>query len=90
MPALLRRGVGCDFAFDVLDRAHWMSRELAANSYGKAVPSSPATRCIGTRSSRDFGMNTRPGDALDLACVSELADLRTIRCGSDAYQSAFG
>jgi len=67
VPALLRRAVGCDFAFELLDGAHWESRELVANSYGKGCAFIAGDAAHQNTPSGGFGMNTGLGDALDLA-----------------------
>jgi 2-polyprenyl-6-methoxyphenol hydroxylase-like FAD-dependent oxidoreductase len=67
VPALLRRAVGCDFAFELLDGAHWESRELVANSDGKGRAFIAGDAAHQNTPSGGFGMNTGLGDALDLA-----------------------
>jgi 2-polyprenyl-6-methoxyphenol hydroxylase-like FAD-dependent oxidoreductase len=67
VPELLRRAVGCDFAFELLDGSHWVSRELVANAYGKGHAFLAGDAAHQNTPSGGFGMNTGVGDALDLA-----------------------
>jgi 2-polyprenyl-6-methoxyphenol hydroxylase-like FAD-dependent oxidoreductase len=67
VPDLLRRAVGCDFAFELLDGSHWVSRELVANAYGKGRAFIAGDAAHQNTPSGGFGMNTGLGDAMDLA-----------------------
>ena len=67
VPDLLRRAVGTDFSFELLNGSHWESRELVANSYGKGRIFIAGDAAHQNTPSGGFGMNTGLGDAVDLA-----------------------
>ncbi|MGH7034177.1 MAG: FAD-dependent monooxygenase [Stellaceae bacterium] len=67
VPELLRRAVGQDFAFELLNGSHWVSRELVANTYGKSRAFLAGDAAHQNTPSGGFGMNTGIGDAIDLA-----------------------
>jgi 2-polyprenyl-6-methoxyphenol hydroxylase-like FAD-dependent oxidoreductase len=67
VPELLRRAVGCDFAFELLNGAHWVSRELVADCFGKGRAFLAGDAAHQNTPSGGFGMNTGLGDAMDLA-----------------------
>jgi 2-polyprenyl-6-methoxyphenol hydroxylase-like FAD-dependent oxidoreductase len=67
VPELLRRAVGRDFDYTLLDSAHWISRKLVADAFrkGRAFICGDAAHQLNP--SGGFGMNTGVGDAMDLA-----------------------
>jgi 2-polyprenyl-6-methoxyphenol hydroxylase-like FAD-dependent oxidoreductase len=67
VPELLRRAVGRDFDFELLDSSHWVSRKLVADAFrkGRAFIAGDAAHQLNP--SGGFGMNTGVGDAVDLA-----------------------
>jgi 2-polyprenyl-6-methoxyphenol hydroxylase-like FAD-dependent oxidoreductase len=67
VPELLRRAVGGDFEFELLNAAHWVSRELVAQSYGQGRAFIAGDAAHQNTPSGGFGMNTGLGDAVDLA-----------------------
>ncbi len=67
VPELLRRAIGRDFAFELLNGAHWVSRELVADAYGKGRAFIAGDAAHQNTPSGGFGMNTGLGDAMDLA-----------------------
>lgn len=67
LPAILRRAVGGDFTFNILNSSHWVSRELLANAYGKGRAFLVGDAAHQNPPSGGFGMNTAIGDAIDLA-----------------------
>ncbi len=67
VPELLRRAVGCDFTFDLLNGSHWVSRELVARAYGVGRAFIAGDAAHQNTPSGGFGMNTGIGDAIDLA-----------------------
>ena len=67
VPELLRRAVGQDFAFELLNGSHWVSRELVAGAYGKGRAFLAGDAAHQNTPSGGFGMNTGIGDAIDLA-----------------------
>src|SRR6185312_16356223 len=67
VPELLRRAVGQDFAFELLNGSHWVSRELVAGAYGKGRAFLAGDAAHQNTPSGGFGMNTGLGDAMDLA-----------------------
>jgi 2-polyprenyl-6-methoxyphenol hydroxylase-like FAD-dependent oxidoreductase len=66
VPELLRRAVGRDFDFELLDSSHWVSRKLVADAFrkGRAFIAGDAAHQLNP--SGGFGMNTGVGDAVDL------------------------
>ena len=67
VPALLRRAVGRDFEYTLLNSSHWISRKLVADTFrkGRAFIAGDAAHQLNP--SGGFGMNTGVADAMDLA-----------------------
>ncbi len=67
VPSLLRRAVGRDFEYTLLDSSHWISRKLVADTFrrGRAFIAGDAAHQLNP--SGGFGMNTGVADAMDLA-----------------------
>ncbi len=67
VPALLRKAVGVDFDFELLNQAQWDSPKLVADAFGKACAFIAGDAAHQLNPSGGFGMNTGLGDAMDLA-----------------------
>jgi 2-polyprenyl-6-methoxyphenol hydroxylase-like FAD-dependent oxidoreductase len=67
VPALLRKAVGVDFDFELLNQAHWNSPKLVADAFGAGRAFLAGDAAHQLSPSGGFGMNTGLGDAIDLA-----------------------
>ncbi len=67
VPALLRKAVGGDFDFELLNEAHWASPKLVADAFAKGRAFLAGDAAHQLNPSGGFGMNTGLGDAMDLA-----------------------
>lgn len=67
LPALIRKGAGTDFDFEILSTNSWISRKLVADSFGGGRAYLAGDAAHQLNPSGGFGMNTGVGDAVDLA-----------------------
>ena len=67
VPALLRKAVGVDFDFELLNEAHWPSPKLVADAFGRGNAFLAGDAAHQLNPSGGFGLNTGLGDAMDLA-----------------------
>ena len=67
VPALIRKAVGVDFAFELLNEAHWVSPKLVAAAFGRGRAFIAGDAAHQLNPSGGFGLNTGLGDAIDLA-----------------------
>ncbi len=67
VPALLRKAVGVDFDFELLNEARWDSPKLVAEAFAKGRAFIAGDAAHQLNPSGGFGMNTGLGDAVDLA-----------------------
>jgi 2-polyprenyl-6-methoxyphenol hydroxylase-like FAD-dependent oxidoreductase len=65
--ALLKKAVGRDFAFELLNASHWESRKLVADTFRKGRIFLAGDAAHQNNPTGGFGMNTGLGDAMDLA-----------------------
>jgi hypothetical protein len=65
--ALIRKAVGVDFAFELLNEAHWVSPKLVADAFGRGRAFIAGDAAHQLNPSGGFGLNTGLGDAIDLA-----------------------
>jgi 2-polyprenyl-6-methoxyphenol hydroxylase-like FAD-dependent oxidoreductase len=65
--ALLKKAVGRDFQFELLNASHWESRKLVADSFRKGRAFLAGDAAHQNNPTGGFGMNTGLGDAMDLA-----------------------
>jgi 2-polyprenyl-6-methoxyphenol hydroxylase-like FAD-dependent oxidoreductase len=67
VPDLIRKAVGAEFEFELLNEAHWSSPKLVADAFGRGRAFLAGDAAHQLNPSGGFGLNTGLGDAMDLA-----------------------
>ncbi len=67
VPGLIRKAVGVDFEYELLNEAHWESPKLVADAFGQGRAFLAGDAAHQLNPSGGFGLNTGLGDAVDLA-----------------------